>query len=91
METDTVITQPTFLTSLNNAAGESAVFNLVRLLVKSEDKNWVAIAAGARHSVALKADGSLWGWGLNDHGQLGDGANADRVVPAKILADKEVW
>ena len=29
-----------------------------------------AVAAGARHSIALKADGTLWSWGWNDSGQL---------------------
>ena len=31
------------------------------------------IAAGDNHTVALKTDGSLWAWGGNDSGQLGDG------------------
>ncbi len=31
----------------------------------------VQVAAGAGHSIALKADGTVWGWGLNDLGQLG--------------------
>jgi alpha-tubulin suppressor-like RCC1 family protein len=33
----------------------------------------IAIAAGKSHTVALKDDGSVWTWGKNDHGQLGDG------------------
>jgi alpha-tubulin suppressor-like RCC1 family protein len=33
--------------------------------------NVVAIAAGKYHSVALCADGSVWTWGANQHGQLG--------------------
>jgi alpha-tubulin suppressor-like RCC1 family protein len=31
----------------------------------------VALAAGATHTCAIKDDGSLWCWGLNDYGQLG--------------------
>jgi len=31
------------------------------------------VAAGANHSVALRADGTVWTWGLNDLGQLGIG------------------
>lgn len=30
-----------------------------------------AVAAGATHSICLTADGKLWGWGSNKHGQLG--------------------
>src|SRR5262249_33267360 len=31
------------------------------------------VALGYRHSCARKTDGTLWCWGLNHHGQLGDG------------------
>ena len=48
----------------------------------------VAIAAGYSHSLALTADGSVYSWGLNDYGQLGDGAVAMRTTPAPVkLAD----
>src|SRR4029079_17745407 len=33
--------------------------------------NAVAIVAGSKHSAALKADGTLMGWGLNNVGQVG--------------------
>ena len=38
----------------------------------------IAVAAGHRHSLALKSDGTVWTWGLNDRGQLGDGSTANR-------------
>ena len=31
------------------------------------------IAIGSNHTVALKADGTVWTWGLNNYGQLGNG------------------
>lgn len=34
----------------------------------------VSIAAGLYHSVALKADGTVWTWGRNYYGELGDGS-----------------
>jgi alpha-tubulin suppressor-like RCC1 family protein len=42
------------------------------------------IAAGAFHTVAIKADGSLWAWGYNTFGQLGDGTTTDRNAPTQI-------
>jgi len=42
------------------------------------------IAAGDGYSMALASDGSLWAWGRNDHGQLGDGTNTDRSQPTQV-------
>ena len=36
---------------------------------------------------AIKADGSLWGWGWNNHGQLCDGTDEDRYSPIHIMDD----
>jgi alpha-tubulin suppressor-like RCC1 family protein len=46
--------------------------------------NIVAIAAGSYHSLALKSDGTVWAWGLNDHGQLGDCTTTDRATPVQV-------
>jgi alpha-tubulin suppressor-like RCC1 family protein len=35
----------------------------------------IAIAAGTYHSLALKNDGTVWAWGYNNYGQLGNGSN----------------
>ena len=45
---------------------------------------WVAVAAGDSHAVAIKANGSLWAWGQNDYGQLGDGTNIGHNAPARV-------
>jgi hypothetical protein len=41
------------------------------------ETNWTQIRAGLAHNLALKADGSLWAWGANDFGQVGDGTTND--------------
>jgi len=45
-----------------------------------------AVAAGYKHSLFMKADGSLWAMGYNAGGQLGDGSTTDSHVPKEILA-----
>ncbi len=48
-----------------------------------------AIAAGQYHTLALKADGSLWAWGGNWAGQLGDGTMDSRVAPVHVGTDTD--
>jgi hypothetical protein len=43
-----------------------------------------AVSAGDNHTVAIKTDGSLWAWGDNYYGQLGDGTGTGRSVPTRI-------
>jgi len=44
----------------------------------------VSISAGHHHSVAITADGSLWAWGGNHAGQLGDGTTVNSSTPRII-------
>jgi alpha-tubulin suppressor-like RCC1 family protein len=44
-----------------------------------------AIAAGEEHSVALKSDGTVWTWGWNRDGQLGDGTATRRSTPVQVI------
>lgn len=39
------------------------------------------ISAGASHTLAVKDDGTLYSWGLNDNGQLGIGTNESGGIP----------
>lgn len=43
-----------------------------------------AIAAGYRHSLALKNDGTVWAWGFNEYSQLGNGTRTDSWVPVQV-------
>jgi alpha-tubulin suppressor-like RCC1 family protein len=42
------------------------------------------IEAGSRHSVGIKVDGTLWAWGDNTFGELGDGTFTSRSTPAPV-------
>jgi len=44
----------------------------------------VQIAAGTSHVLALASDGTVWSWGHNRSGQLGDGSRVDRPTPVRV-------
>ncbi|HEY7144930.1 MAG TPA: hypothetical protein VH637_11825 [Streptosporangiaceae bacterium] len=46
----------------------------------------VQITAGDEFSMALRGDGSVWVWGRNNSGQLGDGTTVDRDSPEQLPA-----
>jgi alpha-tubulin suppressor-like RCC1 family protein len=48
------------------------------------DNSWVEISSKGKHTLAIKANGSLWAWGDNLYGQLGDGSNTTRTTPVNI-------
>jgi hypothetical protein len=51
--------------------------------------DWVMVAAGYSHFLALKRDGTLWGWGVNHEGQLGDGLSSSVREPVRLGADAD--
>ena len=50
------------------------------------DQRVVALSAGAHHSLALTADGTVWSWGYGGFGQLGHGDQQHQLLPKKIEA-----
>lgn len=45
-----------------------------------------AVAAGGSHALALAKDGTVWAWGDNTSGQLGNGTTTDSLAPIRISA-----
>ncbi len=45
---------------------------------------WKSFSAGEEHSVSLLSNGTMWNWGWNPYGQLGDGTIVDRSIPTQI-------
>lgn len=45
------------------------------------------VDAGSYFNVALDENGTVWTWGQNDRGQLGDGSTTDRYYAAPVLED----
>lgn len=52
----------------------------------SDLNSQVSLAAGEYHSLWLKSNGTLYGFGLNINGQLGDGTRETRLSPVPILS-----
>jgi hypothetical protein len=46
----------------------------------------VEVSTGATHTLFIRKDGSLWGMGGNNRGQLGDGNLTDRNTPVRIVS-----
>ena len=59
---------------------------------RTDAENWqlfssrrvMKIAAGRDHTLALLSDGTVWAWGNNGSGQLGDGTTMLRTAPVQV-------
>ena len=78
----------------NNSAGQLAQSNprtnFSKLTRIGAETNWAQISVGAGHCIALKRDGSLWGWGQNESGQVGDGTISNKFAPT-LLSPQHNW
>lgn len=54
------------------------------LSISSLGQCWKVISPGMTHTVAIKSDNTLWAWGFNGSGQLGDNTLVDKQVPVNI-------
>jgi hypothetical protein len=61
----------------------SSYYSFVQLVDNLTDV--VAIAAGSAHSMVLKSDGTVWAWGSNTSGQLGNGTDQDSNIPVQAI------
>ena len=48
---------------------------------------WKVVAGGYFFSFGIKNNGTLWAWGKNDVGQLGDGTTTNQAHPVQIGTD----
>ena len=46
--------------------------------------NWASISACNAYTLAIKTDGTLWSWGRNSFGELGDGTTTDKNSPVQV-------
>lgn len=53
--------------------------------------NWSYVTNGRFHTIAARSDGTLWAWGQNTSGQLGDGTVTNRSSPVQIDSGLTSW
>jgi alpha-tubulin suppressor-like RCC1 family protein len=59
--------------------------SLLLVSVIANAQCWKTVSVGERHSIAIQADGTLWGWGFNgDSGTVGNASNFDVLSPVQI-------
>jgi hypothetical protein len=76
----TVLQQPSNpaqVCAVTNGAGSVGSSDVTSIAVSCQDvsewTDWKQVAASDSHTMAVKTDGTLWAWGNNGYGQLGDG------------------
>lgn len=55
----------------------------------STDSDWIVVKSGCSHNIALKSNGTIWTWGRNNKGQIGDNTVTNRTTPREIGTDSD--
>lgn len=53
--------------------------------------NWKEVSCADYHTAAIKTDGTLWTWGRNDEGELGNNSTAYKSSPVQTVAGGTTW
>lgn len=64
--------------------GTSGQQNFVLAPQQIGTTTWQDIATGLSYSLGVQTDGTLWAWGDNGFGQLGNGTTTDSNIPIQI-------
>ena len=77
-------------TGIQDAAGNTMSSMTISFSLNGSTSKWAKITTGATHTIAIKNNGSIWAWGDNGSGRLGDGSNTNILIPKQIGTDL-VW
>ena len=72
------------ITPLSPSSGSTLGGTNVTLTGSGFVNQFTKVAGGYGHSLALKDDGTVWSWGMNNKGQLGDGTTTQRLTPVQV-------
>ena len=62
----------------------SSLDRLSPVRIGGDGIKWSKVSCGNYHTTAILNDGTLWAWGFNDFGQLGDGTKTNKSSPVQI-------
>ena len=69
----------------SNNTGTNVNHLACALTPKLVGTGFVSVSAGYQHTLAIKTDGTLWAWGTNYWGYLGDGGSTGAIVAPKKI------
>jgi len=61
------------------------------VLVEGGFTDWCQVAAGRCHSLGLRTNGTIWSWGNNEQGRLGDDTTINRSSPVSVVGGFTDW
>jgi alpha-tubulin suppressor-like RCC1 family protein len=53
--------------------------------------DWCQVSSGYRHSHGVRQNGTAWGWGYNNNGQLGDNTTVSKSSPVSVIGGFTDW
>jgi alpha-tubulin suppressor-like RCC1 family protein len=53
--------------------------------------DWCQVSVGKLHSLGLRSNGTLWAWGNNNYGKLGDNTTESRSSPVSVVGGFTDW
>ena len=93
--TAAVKTDGTLWTWGNNQFGKLGIDDTVNrsspVTIAGGGTTWKQVSAGSRHAAAIKTDGTLWLWGINNNGHLGDDTNVSKLSPITTAGGGTDW
>ncbi|MEA2047945.1 MAG: hypothetical protein U9O64_05790 [Campylobacterota bacterium] len=63
----------------------------IEITITLESLYWKQVSTGYGHTAAVKSDGTLWTWGANSFGQLGDNTMIEKLVPTQEFSKSSNW
>jgi alpha-tubulin suppressor-like RCC1 family protein len=76
--------------SMNGVAGiDTNLHPLPAPTQVGKDTNWRDVSPGFNHSLGIKNDGTLWAWGRNQRGEVGDGTTVIKYTPVLVSSSND--